>query len=76
MKYVENIHVQNTIRSSLKHPGKQEKLDRSETVLQKARLITEEAIYTVAIKMIQHPVQIRFTVKMYRVSAVCNEQIK
>lgn len=25
MKYVENIHVQNTIRSSLKHPGKQEK---------------------------------------------------
>jgi len=33
-------------------------------------------LYTVVIEIIQPPLQIRFIGKIYRLSAVCNEQIK
>jgi len=39
-------------------------------------LIGNDFLLTVAIKLIQAPLQIRFIGKIYRHAAVCNEQIK
>lgn len=48
MKYVENIHVQNTIRSSLKHPAThthtKKPNKRSWTVEKKSKAASEEVI--------------------------------